>query len=47
MMDFIALHGLASAVMGLIALLCIYFLFSYVLPAMKLGNELAKANNQL
>lgn len=47
MMDFIALHGLASAVMALVALLCLYFLFSYVLPAMKLGHELAKANNQL
>lgn len=47
MMEFVALHSLASIVMVLVALLCLYFLFYYVFPAMHLGQELAKAHHHL
>jgi hypothetical protein len=47
MMEFIALHGLASIVIGLVALLCVYFLLYYVFPAMKLGRELSLSLKQL
>ncbi len=47
MMEFIAIHSLASIVMGLVALLCLYFLFYYVFPAIRLGAELNQSLVQL